>query len=319
MTTMPPMKTRRQDGSDSDLEPIEPFQSDIWFEDGNIILQAENTQFRVYKGTLRSSSEVLKIAIDNMEDSKGLDGCPVLYLHDSPVDLGFVLRNIFYRWSYPDNAPWPFGVVAAFLRLGRKYELHAAYDSARARLTTVFPSSLETYTTATCTKHIACTTRKDIVRDTIVLCRELDLLEPVPIAFWYFSMCGMQSPGIGMGRIPQVDQDMILEALTPLRTAHANYLFQWLDKKIASPDCAKPDICPQTKLEYSVKLWKPPGIMPYFSWPKDAGKGLCSPCVALAKKHHSEGAKRLWKELPSFFGMPPWEELLTDAPKAPDA
>ncbi|KAJ7613650.1 hypothetical protein DFH06DRAFT_1109159 [Mycena polygramma] len=311
---MPPTKRRRQDGSDSDLEPIEPIRSDIWFEDGNIILQAEDMQFRVYKGTLRSSSEVTV----NMEDSKVVDGCPVLNLHDSPVELAFVLRTIFYRWSYPDNTPWPFSVVAAFLRLGRKYELHAAYASALARLTAAFPSSLDEYIVAHWRKNILCSGRAEIVTDTILLCRELDLPQLLPAAFWFLAIHS-ESLGENITRISQADRDKILAALTPLRTAHATYLFQWLDKKITSPDCDEPDICPQKKLEYSVKLWKPPGAVPWFSWPKNASSGLCSPCVALGKKHHSEGAKRLWKELPSFFGLPAWEELLAAAPDAPDA
>jgi hypothetical protein len=68
---------------------------DIWFADGDIVIQAENTQFRVYKGTLCNASEVLKEAVENIGDSKGMKGFPLLCLSDSSVDVAYVFKTSF--------------------------------------------------------------------------------------------------------------------------------------------------------------------------------------------------------------------------------
>jgi len=37
---------------------------------------------------------------------------------------------------------------------------------------------------------------------------------------------------------------------------------------------------------------------------------LCASCAKEAKKKHDAGRRRMWAKLPSYFGLPPWEELL---------
>ncbi|KAJ7679607.1 hypothetical protein B0H17DRAFT_944046 [Mycena rosella] len=140
---MQPTK-RKRTGCESS-EAGEPVRSDIWFDYGNLVVQAENLQFRVYKGTPCSSSEVLRAAIYNVGDSKGVEGCPLVFLSDSSVEVAYLFRVIFYRWSYPDDEPLPFDVIAAFLRLGRKYDIKPLYTKAMSRLTVVFPSSVDEY------------------------------------------------------------------------------------------------------------------------------------------------------------------------------
>ncbi|KAJ7629187.1 hypothetical protein DFH06DRAFT_1441715 [Mycena polygramma] len=320
---MPATKRQRTDGEPDEPDTIEVARSDIWFEDGNIILQAENTHFRVYKGTLCSSSQVLKAAIEDVADEKGVDGCPLLLLSDSSRDLTYIVRTIFHPWSYPENEPWPFEAIAAFLRLGRKYEMKPLYDIALSRLTVVYPSSVDRYAARDMQKYIVFADpasrkkRQEIVIDSIVLARQLGLLALLPSAFWYFSTRIESLGNRDIDCILRADRDALFSAVVPLRVAYANYLFGWLDETVvSSPKCALPESCGTTKVQYSLRLWKPPGLPMRFIWDSDAELGLCRYCVAVGKKHHSEGAKRLWKELPSFFGLPPWEELLAGAPDA---
>ncbi|KAJ7605364.1 hypothetical protein DFH06DRAFT_1487247 [Mycena polygramma] len=275
---MPPTKRQRTDGEPDEPNAIEVVRSDIWFEDGNIILQ------------------VLKAAIEDVADEKGVDGCPLLLLSDSSLDMTYVLRTMFHPWSYPENAPWPFKVIVAFLRLGRKYEMKPLHDIALARLTMK---------------------RGEIVIDSIVLARQLGLLALLPSAFWYFSTRIESLGNRDIDCILRADRDALFSGVVPLRVAYANYLFGWLDETVvSSPKCALPESCGLAKGQHSLRLWKPPGLPMLFVWDSGAELGLCRYCVAVGKKHHSEGAKRLWKELPSFFGLPPWEELLAGAPDA---
>ncbi|EKM55151.1 uncharacterized protein PHACADRAFT_255576 [Phanerochaete carnosa HHB-10118-sp] len=62
----------------SDLQRCE----DLWFEDGTIILQAENILFRVYTGILTRHSPFFKnlFTLPQPEDAEQHDGCPLVKL-----------------------------------------------------------------------------------------------------------------------------------------------------------------------------------------------------------------------------------------------
>jgi len=83
----------------SEREPI--IRSEYWFDDGNVILQAENLQFRVHRSIFSRHSVVLKellLGTSQLESTgQGLliEGCPVVHLHDSSEDVEIVV-SIFY-------------------------------------------------------------------------------------------------------------------------------------------------------------------------------------------------------------------------------
>ncbi|KAJ7025744.1 hypothetical protein C8F04DRAFT_1400402 [Mycena alexandri] len=293
--------------------------SDIWFEDGNLIVQAENMQYRVYKGSLSRISTVFKTNIENITTIKGVNEIPVLRLSDSANEVAHLFRAIFDRWSYPETDPLPFDAIAAFLGLGHKYKIRPFYDSALSRLRVAFPSSLEEYIDeGTRTKRIVFSDPKNVQRgellvDTILLARELGLLALLPSAFWFAAThLGFLTRNHTEG-ISDADRNIIMSAAKPLRVAHADYLFGWLDTEaVPVADCLTPEGCRQKKVQYSLALWKPPGLSPVFHWRPGAAQGLCKQCATIGRKHHDEGAKRLWDELPSFFGLPPWGELLKE-------
>ncbi|KAJ7758318.1 hypothetical protein B0H16DRAFT_1535796 [Mycena metata] len=267
----------------------------------------EDTQFRIYKGSLSRISTVFKTNIENIATTKGVDETPVLHLSDSANEVAHLFRAIFDRWSYPEADPLPFDVIAAFLRLGLKYKIQPFFDSALSRLRVAFPASLEEYIDqGTRTKHIVFNDPKNVQRgeiivDTILLARELRLLALLPSAFW-FAATHLEFLTHNHTRgISDTDRNIIMSAIKPLRVAHANYLFGWLDHETVP-----------RKVQYSLALWKPPGLSPVFHWRAVAGQGLCKPCTAVGRKYHDEGAKRLWDELPSFFGLSPWGELLKE-------
>jgi hypothetical protein len=76
-------------------------RSQPWFEDGNIILEAEATQFRVYRGILAANSVIFK---DMFEFGKptnegSVEGCPLVQLSDSAEDLQYVLEVLYNAHS----------------------------------------------------------------------------------------------------------------------------------------------------------------------------------------------------------------------------
>lgn len=76
-----------------------------WFDDGNILLQAEDTLFRVYKGILRKASAVFDDMLSFPQPEAGLNprlgdnltvgiderSCPVVEMHETAKDIELFL------------------------------------------------------------------------------------------------------------------------------------------------------------------------------------------------------------------------------------
>ena len=83
---------------DSDSEADNPRRMEsLWFEDGNIIIQAGSIQYRVYRGILAKHSPVFKdmLAFPQPPDSELFDGCPVVRLPDPEVEVTLFLRALY--------------------------------------------------------------------------------------------------------------------------------------------------------------------------------------------------------------------------------
>ena len=68
--------------------------SELWFEDGTIILVARGVGFKVYRGPLVDHSPVFKdmLSLPQPAATQVAPACPVIPLPDSPADLRHVLR-----------------------------------------------------------------------------------------------------------------------------------------------------------------------------------------------------------------------------------
>jgi hypothetical protein len=94
--------TKRKRSDEPDAEPLpNPRRSEIWYEDGNIVLQAGMTQFRVYRGILRDKSPIFKDMFDVPQPSDNFgsffEGCPVMRVMDSAEDWEHVLNALYKR------------------------------------------------------------------------------------------------------------------------------------------------------------------------------------------------------------------------------
>lgn len=68
--------------------------SDLWFEDGNIILLCRDVAFRMYHGLLTRHSVIFKdlFAMAQPSGSETIESCPVVHISDPPDDLRYLLR-----------------------------------------------------------------------------------------------------------------------------------------------------------------------------------------------------------------------------------
>lgn len=85
--------------------------SKFWYADGNIVLQAGNTQFKVHRGVLSRQSSVFEDMFSIPQPADNQNGeCPVVVLSDSVEDWEVLLTLLYdaLRYVVFDEAPAAF-------------------------------------------------------------------------------------------------------------------------------------------------------------------------------------------------------------------
>ena len=70
----------------------------IWYDDGSLVLQVQQTQFRVHRSLLCQYSEIFRdMCYASMPgpDEEFVEGCPVVELADNVEDWHHVLTALF--------------------------------------------------------------------------------------------------------------------------------------------------------------------------------------------------------------------------------
>lgn len=73
--------------------------SEFWLSDGNVILQAESTQFRVHKSVLSMHSTVFRdmFTVPQPDEQPKVEGCPIVHLSDAARDVDCLLGAFYAR------------------------------------------------------------------------------------------------------------------------------------------------------------------------------------------------------------------------------
>ena len=225
------------------------------------------------------------------------------------------------RISRYTSVPVPFDVVAAFLRLGLKYNIESLRDEATTRLTYEFPSSLEIYDCMVDGGMIEL--GDSVANDTINLLRECQYSTHIlPIAFYFqaqetppFHKTEISDDGKQVQLSPE-DKSTLLEGWLRIVKAQREHTYAWLHQTTpVSVSCLSKSSCFAARSACVLKEFTPippiSGLNLFRDWPTDEVK-LCIHCETVAKTCHNEGRERLWQMLPSFFGLPEWNELLKE-------
>jgi hypothetical protein len=124
-------------------------------------LQAENVQFKVHRTILTRHSVIFRdtFGVPHPTHSEPtVDGCPLLHLADAAEDVKHLLLALYDKYDaqslqgslcltgmrrcYNPREAVEFNVLAAMIRMGRKYEIDYLREEALVRLTTEFPTTL---------------------------------------------------------------------------------------------------------------------------------------------------------------------------------
>ncbi|TCD61649.1 hypothetical protein EIP91_008137 [Steccherinum ochraceum] len=128
-------------------KPNEPKKhADLWFDDGNIVLVAGDTAFRVYRGVLAKRSEMFHdlFSLPQPEGGEAMDGCSVLRLQESAADMERFLTVLFdgcKMWKEDKYTSWPY--THTIIQMSNKYQIDDLRLEAIDRLKERFPGDID--------------------------------------------------------------------------------------------------------------------------------------------------------------------------------
>lgn len=98
-----PRTEEAEDGQEGSAnEQAEYQRGDVWFEDGNVVLIAQSTAFRLHRGVLSTHSEVFRdmFTVPQPATAELWEGCPVVHLSDLKNDLMHMVKALYFGRQY---------------------------------------------------------------------------------------------------------------------------------------------------------------------------------------------------------------------------
>ncbi|KAJ6456124.1 hypothetical protein C8R45DRAFT_914207 [Mycena sanguinolenta] len=312
-------------------DPASMIQSEVWYRDGNVVLQAKNTQFRVHWSVLAQHSSVFR-GMDGLPqppDQPSIDGCQIVELADDPQDVEYLLKALYVP-AFHCEKTLPLPVTGALIRLGRKYDFKYLLDSAVARVTAHLPSTLEKWDALRNGETSGSIDWEDNMRsatlDLITLASESNIFSALPSA--YYVAIDAWNPGDLFDGIQRADSTRAVLSNLDLRRCivgqqrllhkqlQPGYTLGWA-RNWEFVNCADPARCSASQkiiLSFFLDDVRPhvAGLMlptalllqRDFALPK-----FCDSCNQGISESMVGGRKRMWDELPGIFDLPPWSEL----------
>ncbi|KAJ6519038.1 hypothetical protein C8R45DRAFT_918130 [Mycena sanguinolenta] len=295
----PPAKRRRTGES----APIT--RSKVWIDDGNVILQAKDTQFRVHWSSLARHSAIFHDmrALPQPPEEPKVDGCPVVHLPDDPTDVEYLLNALYDPYTFKD-----------------------VLDLAVQRLMDECPTTLEEYDAMRTRTFDVIEYYDGIEFDRIILLSENKILSALPCA--YYRAVQQSRVDDLLERVDRGDGTFAFLSGTDLRAClnglhllshkqfEPGYTLGWAREWNFDDDhCNSPKACRLARehpLAYCCMGGYRVQAVPVID-PTHGGlwmfHPLCAACARHAKDSIAAGRKKIWQELPKMFDLPPWSEL----------
>ncbi|KAJ7765624.1 hypothetical protein B0H16DRAFT_1523681 [Mycena metata] len=171
-----------------DIDPALTRVDELWFFDGGLVVQAEQSLYRVSGGILAARSPVFKdmLSFTQPPDAETIDGCPVVRLPDRAADVTCFFRAIFDSSFFE---PHPRLVhlhhVLSILHLSNKYSVDYLLRRALVHLTSAYPTTLSEYNQGTWVLRDEDTLPSHIA--TVQVAREVNALWILPSVFYHLA------------------------------------------------------------------------------------------------------------------------------------
>ncbi|KAJ7184642.1 hypothetical protein C8R46DRAFT_938626 [Mycena filopes] len=309
---------------------------ELWFEDGNIILQAGNTQYRVFRGILAARSPVFQdmLSFPQPPASELVEGCPLVHLHDSATEVTVFLRALFDSGYF---LPYPFAtdlnILSGTLRLSHKYGVEFLRRRALIHLSSSYPTTFSDF------EAIFIHPNEDLplfkcpswIRPEslpykifiVHLAREVEALWILPLAFYSLGISFTSlGPAIFHGTnyngvsatLSLEDQKSFVAGHNAQSMAVTDDILRFLIQPFEIDGCEGQG-CYQRRLaalEASRAFRQIDPCHPLAIWDHEGWELLneiCSVCIDSLDGTHAEAQQKFWDGLPGIYGLPSWKEL----------
>ncbi|KAJ7188670.1 hypothetical protein C8R46DRAFT_1341366 [Mycena filopes] len=317
--SQPPTKRQRTD-SDASM-----MRSEVWYKDGSVVLQTENTQFRVHFSVLALNSPFFRDLQDLPQplEQPTVEGCPVIELQDACIDVKHLL-NALYDPLLAQKI-LSLEIVGALIRLGRKYLFRDLFHLGVEILTVANPLTLREF------KALDSGIISDMMRlelyegiffDIVTLASQNDLFTILPTAHLRllrtFHRHRAENP-LASPLLP-FHEHGTTASLSPadLRTCvigyqqlvmkqfQRGYTLAWL-REPRPKECRSKRCAEYRGALLEVRLGPQAGFRPF--WNPGLADEFCPQCVSQYEELGGLGSEKLWDEVPGAFGLPSWNEL----------
>ncbi|KAF8496916.1 hypothetical protein JB92DRAFT_2988857 [Gautieria morchelliformis] len=236
----------------------------------------------------------------------------------------FLYFRLYSRLSnfrfFSPNKPTPFSAVAGVLRMSSKYMIGPLQEKAIEHLCRIYPTKfVDMESDHKSIRNEVFGSASDAPEHPILLLnlvRSCQVAKLLPWAYyavvrWSFRdiVAGHTLPDRSVARLSSEDMHTCLLGFeTLLTTQHANIkqLFRGPGSKCSSHSSCSDGIAEaytRALEEHGTGLVAPLG-------PLRRKVNACDRCVASIKRVDLEQRQEVWNQLPSVFGLPPWNELL---------
>ncbi|KDR83241.1 hypothetical protein GALMADRAFT_113452 [Galerina marginata CBS 339.88] len=305
--------------------------SDFWFEDGNVVLQAQSKQFRVHRSVVARHSTVFRdmFSLPQPEGDDLLDGCPIVHVTDASKDwekLFTILYNPETIYQSADSGNFDLDALSSILRLGKKYELDKLYDAALKRISQEIPVSLHQWVQkfGYGVKLPSPLTGKEVELLNTLL--DLEIQPLLPVAY-FLCIKSLTLKNILEVMLPSathkverkhfssgLSQDSVRTLILGREAtgrAMMEHTFGWLttDSSVCS-NCISKKRCANRMSELRdlfLSMLTMDIVDDVFEPVRELD--LCGQCQIQIRVYYKVGCQKVWEGLPTYFGLPPWKDL----------
>ncbi|KAG1735095.1 uncharacterized protein EDB91DRAFT_1145192 [Suillus paluster] len=177
--------------------------TDLYFNDGNIVILAGTSYFLVHRGLVSRHSEVLDQLMRSMDNAPAFEGCPVLILPDQSIDIEHFLKALYDGISFVTYDSQGFPTVSGLLRMLTKYKVHHLRKDILRALSASWPTTLTQWDAREASvteKDGTYTPRESLPHpiEIIKLAREIDYPPLVPSAMYDLSRSTPSQAAVGI-------------------------------------------------------------------------------------------------------------------------
>ena len=313
------------------LTPVES----LWFEDGNLILRAEDSLFRIYSGILSARSSVFRDMFAFPPPAEGnakMDECPIVEVYDSAEDMTYFLQAILdSRYSFVhDNLPClilppsyfepppsatHLPVIAGVLRLSTKYDVQYLRIRAMQHLLTTYPTTLADWKERDTKRTVPAIDNTPFA--VLLLAREFDLPWLLPSVMYCICSHPIEKTLDGVSwhgshlDLPWNDKRLCLIGRSNLLKQQNKDAVDMAKVPGDEVEC-QGSSCAATRIKSAEILcdWGVAGILD-FAEDNVAlfDSGLCKPCQSAFTGQCALASENMWQAMPGMFELPSWDEL----------